>query len=64
MDMIYHPTLKLGMGRGLVGDGVEDLMDFGVEIWLLETPFTEWGKNRQGMCESRIKSLTVNTSYF
>lgn len=25
---------------GLVGDGVNDLVDLGVEIWLLETPFT------------------------
>lgn len=28
------------MGLGLVGDGVEGLVDLGVEIWLLETPFT------------------------
>ncbi|TNN89559.1 hypothetical protein EYF80_000162 [Liparis tanakae] len=28
------------MVPGLVGDGVEDLVDLGVEIWLLETPFT------------------------
>lgn len=30
--------LKLEMGLGLVGEGVDDLVDFGVEIWL--TPFT------------------------
>lgn len=39
---IYRLTLKLV--RGLVGDGVEDLVDFGVEIWLLEIPFTRWRK--------------------
>ena len=33
-------TFKLGTGRGLVGDGVGDLADLGVEIWLLETLFT------------------------
>lgn len=32
------------MGRGLVGDGVDDLVDLGVEIWL--TPFTEWRDQR------------------
>lgn len=33
-------TLKPGMGLGLVGDGVEDLVDLEAEIWLLEIPFT------------------------
>lgn len=42
--MIHCLTLKLGIVRGLVGDGVEDLVDFGVEIWLLEAPFTVWRK--------------------
>lgn len=37
-------TLKLGMGLGLVGDGVEDLVDRGAEIWPLEIPFTVWRK--------------------
>lgn len=32
------------MGLGLVGDGVEDLVDRGAEIWPLEIPFTEWRK--------------------
>lgn len=33
------------MFLGLVGDGVEDLVDFEAEIWLLEIPFTE-SRNR------------------
>lgn len=39
---MYRLTLKVGRGRGLVGDGVEDLVDLGVEIWLFETPLTTW----------------------
>lgn len=42
-----RPTLKLVMGRGLVGDGVEDLVDFGVEIWLPDTPFTRGEKTKR-----------------
>ena len=56
MEMLYRLTLKQGMGRGLVGDGVEDLVDFGVEIWLLETPFTVWRKTgmRQTTAGERV----------
>lgn len=56
MDMIYRLTLKLGMVRGLVGDGVEDLVDFGVEIWLLETPFTIWRKTGKEVNKIRGRS--------
>ncbi len=68
MDVIYHLTLKLGMVRGLVGDGVEDLVDLGVEIWLLETPFTIWRKTersytRAGEGVIPIVSTTVNKLY-
>lgn len=34
-------TFKLGTGRGLVGDGVNDLVDLGVEIWLPEISLTK-----------------------
>lgn len=53
MDVMYRLTLKEGRGRGLVGDGVEDLVDLGVEIWLFETPLTTWeGKKlREGICK-------------
>lgn len=68
MDVMYRLTLKLGMVRGLVGDGVEDLVDFGVEIWLLETPFTIWRKTgrrytRAGEGVIAIASTIVNKLY-
>lgn len=44
--MMRSLTVKLGVVRGLVGDGVEDLVDLGVEIWLLETPFAVWTENK------------------
>lgn len=33
-------TLKPAMGLGLVGDGVDDLVDLCAELWLLEKPLT------------------------
>lgn len=54
MDVIHHLTLKVAMVRGLVGDGVEDLVDFGVEIWLLETPFTMWRKTGKRHARARV----------
>lgn len=61
--MIYRLTLKVGVVRGLVGDGVEDLVDFGVEIWLMEIPFTMWRKNRKEKYKSRERvNMNVSTT--
>ena len=57
MDVMYRLTLKVGRGRGLVGEGVEDLVDLGVEIWLFETPFTtREEKKTWGMCKNMGKT--------
>lgn len=40
-------TFKLATGRGLVGDGVEDLAERGAETWPLDTPLTEWKRKQR-----------------
>lgn len=52
-------TLNPCMVRGLVGDGVDDLVDFGVDIWLLEIPLTVWTQTQGGDLQSRSDCDTV-----
>lgn len=56
---VWDLTLKLGTGLGLVGDGVEDLVDLGVEIWLPETPFTIYWKTRKQIRKNRGKVIFI-----
>lgn len=39
--MLGSFTFNLASVPGLVGDGVEDLVDRGAETWLVKTPLTE-----------------------
>lgn len=59
--VLYRFTLKLGMGRGLVGDGVEDLVDLEDKIWLLERPFTIW-RNMECM-ERYVRAIWLKFIY-
>lgn len=48
-NVVRRFTLKPEAGLGLVGDGVEDLVDLGAEPWLLENPLTGQRTERDNM---------------
>lgn len=56
--MKFCLTFLQGRGRGLVGDGVKDLLDLGVEAWLLGTPFTAQGGNKEDLSENGTRNHT------